>query len=120
MLYKKVLLKILAKSTRKHLCWRLFLKSLQAFLYRLETSENKNFSDIFRGYRKVCKFIKKRLQHRCFTVNIVKFLRTTILEYLRTYVNGCFCHYKAAKKYNYFKQAWLEKTLYNAIGLKYF
>ena len=27
-----------------------------------------------------CNFIKKRLQHRCFPVNIVKFLRTAILK----------------------------------------
>ena len=27
-----------------------------------------------------CNFIKKRLQHRCFSVNIVKFLRTFILK----------------------------------------
>ena len=27
-----------------------------------------------------CNFIKKRLQHRCFSVNIVKFLRTLILK----------------------------------------
>ena len=26
-----------------------------------------------------CNFIKKRLQHRCFPVNIAKFLRTPIL-----------------------------------------
>ena len=29
---------------------------------------------------KVCNFIKKRLQHGCFPVNIVKFLRTTNLK----------------------------------------
>ena len=28
----------------------------------------------------VCNFIKKRLQHRCFLVNIAKFLRTFILK----------------------------------------
>ena len=27
-----------------------------------------------------CNFTKKRLQHRCFPVNIVKFLRTPILK----------------------------------------
>ena len=32
-----------------------------------------------------CNCIKKRLQHRCFLVNIVKFLRTTYFEeHLRT------------------------------------
>ena len=30
--------------------------------------------------RKVCNFIKKRLQHMCFHVNIVKFLRASILK----------------------------------------
>ena len=29
---------------------------------------------------KACIFIKKRLQHRCFPVNIAKFLRTPILK----------------------------------------
>ena len=29
---------------------------------------------------KVCNFIKKRLQHRCFLVNIAKFLRTPIFK----------------------------------------
>ena len=29
---------------------------------------------------KTCNFIKKRLQHRCFSVNILKFLRTPILK----------------------------------------
>ena len=33
-------------------------------------------------------FIKKRLEHRCFPVNTVKFLRTAILK---TSANGCFC-----------------------------
>ena len=28
---------------------------------------------------KTCNFLKKRLQHRCFPVNIAKFLRTLIL-----------------------------------------
>ena len=28
----------------------------------------------------ICNFIKKRLQHKCFSVNIVKFLRTFILK----------------------------------------
>ena len=34
----------------------------------------------------VCNFIKKRLQHRFFLVNIAKFLRTLILK---TSANGC-------------------------------
>ena len=31
----------------------------------------------------VCKFIKKRLQHRCFPVIIAKFLRISILKNIR-------------------------------------
>ena len=38
----------------------------------------KNFA-IFIGLR-ACNFIKRRLQHRCFLVNIAKFLRTSILK----------------------------------------
>ena len=33
---------------------------------------------------KVCNFIKKRLQHRCFSVNIAKFLITCFEEHLHT------------------------------------
>ena len=51
MYYKKVVLKKCTIFTGKHLCWSLF-----------------------------CNFIKKRLQHRCFPVNIAKFLRTFILK----------------------------------------
>ena len=36
---------------------------------------------------KVCNVIKKSLQHRCFPVNITKFLRTPIL---RKSADGCF------------------------------
>ena len=46
--YKKFLLRYFAIFTGKHLCWSLFLQN----------------------------FIKKRLQHRCFPVNIEEFLRT--------------------------------------------
>ena len=49
-LYKKGVIKIFAIFTGKHLCWSLFLLK--------------------------CNFIKKRLEHRCFPVNITKFLRT--------------------------------------------
>ena len=56
---KKGVLKNFAIFTGKRLCWTLFNKvtGLQA-----------------------CNFIMKRLQHICFPVNIVKFLRTTILK----------------------------------------
>ena len=56
---KKTVLKNFAIFTEKHLCWSFFNKSagLQA-----------------------CNFIEKRLHHRCFPVNIAKFLRTPILK----------------------------------------
>ena len=37
---------------------------------------------------KTCNFIKKRLQHRCFPVNITKFLRAAFLQNTS---GGCFC-----------------------------
>ena len=53
----------------KHLCWSLFLMTLQAHL-----QEN---------ILKVYNFIEKRLQHMCFPVNIVKFLKTAFfIEHL--------------------------------------
>ena len=43
---------------------------------------------------KTCNFIRKRLRHRCFSVNIVKFLRTTTLkntcEQLKILQHWCF------------------------------
>ena len=42
------------------------------------------------GGLKACNFIKKGLQHMCFTVNIAKFLRTLVFEELSA--NGCYCH----------------------------
>ena len=55
-----VVLKNFAIFTGKHLCLSLFLIKLQGF-----------------------NFIKKGLQHRCFPVNIAKFLRTAFLEHLQ-------------------------------------
>ena len=60
-LYKKAVLKNFAKFIGKHLCWSLFLLKVQAQAYN---------------------FIKKILQHRCFPVNIVKFLRTFLRKFL--------------------------------------
>ena len=37
----------------------------------------------------VCKFIKKRLQHRCFPLNIAKFLRTTLLIEQQIFLKLC-------------------------------
>ena len=64
---EKTSLKNFAIFTGKHLCRSLFLIKLQI-----------NFS---------INFIKKRLQHRCFSVNIDKFLITPILKNIW---NGCF------------------------------
>ena len=57
LLWPQVPFKNFAVFTSKHLCWRLFLIKLQT-----------------------CNFIKKRLQHRYFPVNIAKFLRTSTLK----------------------------------------
>ena len=64
---EKTSLKNFAIFTGKHLCRSLFLIKLQI-----------NF---------LINFIKKRLQHRCFSVNIDKFLITPILKNIW---NGCF------------------------------
>ena len=58
MFYKIDALKNLAIFTKKHLCWRFFLKN----------------------------FIKKRFQHRCFSANIAKCLSTAFyVEYICEY-----------------------------------
>ena len=57
--YKKVVLKNFSIFTGKYLCLSLFLIKLRTF------GSN---------------FVKKRFQHRCFSVNIEKFLKTVILE----------------------------------------
>ena len=56
--YKKGLLKHFAKFTRKYLCWNLFFNKLA------------NLRPLF----------NKRLQHRCFLVNFMKFLRIPFLQ----------------------------------------
>ena len=58
--YKKRYFKNFGMFTGKNLCWCLFLIKLQAL--------------------KACNFIKKRLQHKCFSVNIAKFTRTFVLK----------------------------------------
>ena len=63
---KKVVLKNFAIFTGKHLCWSLFL----------------------------IKFIKQRLQHRCFPVNISKFLRIPILKIIYGQLLLCFGYLK--------------------------
>ena len=56
MLFKIGVLKNFGNLTGNHLCWSL--------LFNKDAGLN------------VCNAIKKRLQHRCFPVNITKFLRT--------------------------------------------
>ena len=57
--YKKAVLKIIPIITRKYLCFSLFLIKLGLQIYN---------------------FIKKGFQHRCFSVNIAKFLNLLILK----------------------------------------
>ena len=63
---KKLFLKNFAIFTGNHLCWSHFF------------NENLGLQS--------CSLIKKRLQHRCFPVNITKFLRIPVLK---TSMNGC-------------------------------
>ena len=56
----KKAIKLFVIFTGKHLCWGLFSNKVAGL--------------------QVCNFIKKRLQHRYFLVNIGKFIRTPILK----------------------------------------
>ena len=103
---KKGVLKTFANFTGKHLCWSLFLITLLVFrpatlLKRYRSSHQrcsikravlKNFA-IFTGKHlcrsrffvkvvglQACNFMKKRLWQRCFSPNIVKYLRTPTLK----------------------------------------
>ena len=58
--YRNAVLKKFAIFTGKHLYWSLSFNKSAGLQY--------------------CKFYKKRLQHRCFSLNIAKFLRTFILK----------------------------------------
>ena len=68
------ILKSFANFTGKHLYWSLFLKNLQAEGLQLHN---------------------KRLQHRCFPMKFVKFLRTPFLKNTSgncfCFSGGCFC-----------------------------
>ena len=68
MFFKIGCIKNFAIFTGKHLCWGLFLIKLQAL--RPTTLLKKDSNN----------FIKKRLQHRRFPVNIAKFSRIPILK----------------------------------------
>ena len=77
MFFKISVLKNFTIFAGKHLCWSYFLIKLQAWRSAI---------------------LLKRLQHRCFLVNIV-----TFLEHLfwRTSANGCLCtsNHKVSNKY---------------------
>ena len=68
---KKGFLIIIAKFTGKQLCQSPFFN--KALI-------NHKFSDVFRGYRDLQLYFKKRLLHRCFPVNFTKFLWTVFLQ----------------------------------------
>ena len=91
-LCKKSVLRNFTKFPGKHLCQSLFLNKketlAQVFSYEFcEISKNIFFFTEHLAHMKVCKFIKKRLQHRRCPVNIAKFLRpaffTEHLQWLR-------------------------------------
>ena len=72
--YKKGVLRNFVPFTGKHLCQRPFLIKLQAWPAIL---------------------LKKGLWHRCFLVNVTKFLRT---PFLQNSSGGCFCKLQINKK----------------------
>ena len=72
---KKSGLRNFAKFTGKHLCQSFFFNKVADL--RPET------------------LLKKRLWHRCFTLNFVKFLRT---PFLTEYSGGCFCSNRELEK----------------------
>ena len=95
---QKVVLKTFANFTGKRLCWSLFLIMLLVFMpatllkrYRsshqrcsIKSAVLKNFpiftgKHLFRS-RFLLKLQAFRLRHRCFSVNIVKFLRISTLK----------------------------------------
>ena len=71
MFYKKAVLKNFAVFAEKHLYWSVFFNKI-------------------RGLRPI-NLLKKRLQHRCFPVNIAKLLRTAILKNV---CEGLFLYFK--------------------------
>ena len=74
MFFKTGFIRNFAIFTGKHLCWSLFLIKLQA-LHKVAGLTAFNF---------ISTSSQKRLQHRCFPVNIAKFLRAVFfIEHLR-------------------------------------
>ena len=66
--FKKGVLENFTKFTEKHFCWSLFFNKIA-------------------GLRPKC-LLKKKLQHRCFPLNLVKFFRNS---FLKNTSGGCFC-----------------------------
>ena len=73
-------------SLRYLLAWIFRLRSSHRCIHR-KTTVLESLLNKVAGFQ-VCNFIKKILQHRCFPVNIAKFLRAPIWK---TFTNGCFC-----------------------------
>ena len=59
-------------------------KQKQPFADTLQNGVLKNFTTFTRKQLKACNFYKKRFQHRCFLVNIVKFFgKALLIKHLR-------------------------------------
>ena len=99
--FKVGVLKNFTRFTEKHLCRSLFLSlffSLKAYNF------NKKRLDKVGGL-KVCNFNKKRLLHRCFPVNIAKFLRAALfIEFLRQLLLYLFNKVAGLKTSNFIKK----------------
>ena len=62
-------------------CINLYISTLATLHFTcLQFLRFKNFAIFIGKHLQSCNFIKKRLQHRCFSVYIVKFLRTPALK----------------------------------------
>ena len=94
--FKIGVIKNFVNFTGKHLCWSFFLIKFHTF--RPETSLRRDsnidvflcvkFAKFFKNtyfekhLRKACNFIKKRLQHKCFSMKFARFLGKPILKNL--------------------------------------
>ena len=75
--------------TGKHLCWSLFLITLQVTKLAINIPEwCRRRSGVFIVNFEACNFIKRRLQHRCFPMKFEKFSRT---PFLQNSSGGYFC-----------------------------
>ena len=68
------------RSFSEHLFYRAPLGNCLFHVQDAEVQPAYTVKNHFTGGPWACNFIKKRLQHRCFPVNIAKFLRTPILK----------------------------------------